>query len=119
MSSVHAARAGGRLGVSPIRAETADSSVVVAGRRLAWDWLTRLGASAHARAAVDCMGGGRPRPVSDRRCDLRVRHHLGVDWLLAGRPVTDASLRQSWPGNWRASWIRDVTPSFLNTLPRW
>jgi hypothetical protein len=26
---------------------------------------------------------------------------------------------QSWPGRWLASWVREVMPSFLNTLPRW
>jgi len=59
---------GSRLGVSPIRAGTADSSVVVARHRLAWGLADEVGASAHAMAAVDCIGGGRPRPVSDRRC---------------------------------------------------
>ncbi len=34
-------------------------------------------------------------------------------------PVTDASLRNSRPGSRCASWVRDLTPSFLNTLPRW
>jgi hypothetical protein len=29
------------------------------------------------------------------------------------------SRRHGRSGSWRASWVRDLTPSFLNTLPRW
>jgi len=68
--------------------------------------------------------GDRPTRWGRRyRTEVAVDRVMGRSTAPGGRAVSEAASDGSWrnsrPGSRRASWVRDLTPSFLNTLPRW